>query len=81
MKDGGSVFGGSFTIVVFASWGKTGGAARFTCFGGKGGGTTGGPGGVGEALGAVTAGNCWVLAGGGLATDESMTTTFPARPV
>ena len=55
-----------------------------TCSGGNGdgrpcveaGGTT-----LGDATtGAVATGNCWVFAGGALATEESMTTTFPVRP-
>jgi len=82
------VFGGNLTCVVVLNRGGDGGAllAGATCLGGSGGGRftvreTSGGGGFGDGFeGEATRGSAWVFTGGGFATDESMTTIFPAPP-
>lgn len=57
-----------------------------TCFGGRGGlglavaEESAAPGLVGAPVPGAACGSAWVTAGGGLATEESMTTIFPAPP-
>ena len=79
------VFGGNLTWVVALIRGGGGGLIGETCFGGRGGGRRTiweGSAGVsfkGESERGLTPESVWVTASGGaLATDESITTIFPA---